>query len=114
MSSIVTREPQLTLALVDVNRIVKQVLELTHAKWYDLPQQRGVAVELHTELANDLPGIMGAEGEIRDALTNLIFNAVDAMPDGGTLTVRTRAVAGSDDDPVGPHRGVGHRHRHGR
>ena len=91
------REPQLTLALVDVNRIVKQVLELTHAKWYDLPQQRGVAVELRTELANDLPGIMGAEGEIRDALTNLIFNAVDAMPDGGALTVRTRVVATSDE-----------------
>lgn len=91
------REPQLTLALVDVNRIVKQVLELTHAKWYDLPQQRGVAVELRTELADDLPGIMGAEGEIRDALTNLIFNAVDAMPDGGTLTVCTRAVAASDE-----------------
>ena len=33
---------------------------------------------------------MGAESEIRDALTNLIFNAVDAMPEGGTLTVRTR------------------------
>lgn len=92
-----TREPQLTLALVDVNRIVKQVLELTHAKWYDLPQQRGAAVELRTELTDDLPGIMGAEGEIRDALTNLIFNAVDAMPDGGTLTVRTRAVATSDE-----------------
>lgn len=90
------REPQLTLALVDVNRIVQQVLELTRAKWYDLPQQRGVAVELHTELAEDLPGVMGAEGEIRDALTNLIFNAVDAMPDGGALTVRTRTVAGPD------------------
>src|SRR6202008_3762973 len=63
------REPELTLALVEVNRIVKQVLELTRAKWYDLPQQRGIAVELHTELANDLPGIMGAENEIRDALT---------------------------------------------
>jgi signal transduction histidine kinase/ActR/RegA family two-component response regulator len=91
------REPELTLALVEVNRIVKQVLELTRAKWYDLPQQRGIVVELHTELANDLPDIMGAENEIRDALTNLIFNAVDAMPDGGTLTVRTRAVAGADD-----------------
>jgi Signal transduction histidine kinase regulating C4-dicarboxylate transport system len=91
------REPELTLALVEVNRIVKQVLELTHAKWYDLPQQRGIALELHTELADDLPGIMGAENEIRDALTNLIFNAVDAMPDGGTLSVRTRAVSGPDD-----------------
>jgi len=36
-----------------------------------------------------LPQIMGAENEIRDALTNLIFNAVDAMPEGGVLAVRT-------------------------
>ena len=71
-------------------------------------------MELHTELANDLPGIMGAEGEIRDALTNLIFNAVDAMPDGGTLTVRTRAVAGSDDVQSVRIEVLGHRHRHGR
>ena len=37
---------------------------------------------------------MGVESEIREALTNLIFNAVDAMPEGGTLTLRTRAVHG--------------------
>jgi CheY-like chemotaxis protein/anti-sigma regulatory factor (Ser/Thr protein kinase) len=91
------REPQLSLALVDVNRLVKQVLELTHAKWYDLPQQQGIAIELRTELAADLPGVMAAEGEIRDALTNLIFNAVDAMPEGGTLTLRTRAVHGTSE-----------------
>jgi CheY-like chemotaxis protein len=36
---------------------------------------------------------MGAEHEIRDALTNLIFNAVDAMPTGGRLLVRTRSPA---------------------
>ena len=47
---------------------------------------------MQTELASDLPVIMGAASEIRDALTNLIFNAVDAMPEGGTLTLRTRAV----------------------
>ena len=36
---------------------------------------------------------MGSEVEIRDALTNLIFNAVDAMPEGGILTLRTRVLA---------------------
>ena len=45
-----------------------------------MPQQRGVLIELATDLAPDLPPMMGAESEIRDALTNLIFNAVDAMP----------------------------------
>jgi CheY-like chemotaxis protein len=47
---------------------------------------------MRTELAADLPTIMGADNEIREALTNLIFNAVDAMPNGGPLTLRTRVV----------------------
>jgi CheY-like chemotaxis protein len=85
------REPEMTLALVDLNRVAEQVIELTHAKWFDLPQQRGISIDLKADLQQGLPGIMGAEGEIRDALTNLIFNAVDAMPQGGTLTVRTYA-----------------------
>ena len=38
---------------------------------------------------------MGDEVELRDALTNLVFNAVDAMPEGGVLTLRTRADNGS-------------------
>lgn len=87
------REPQLELGRVDVNRIIEQVIDLTRARWSDLPQQRGVVVQLNVELGVDVPSIMGAEGEIRDALTNLIFNAVDAMPEGGTLTLRTRALA---------------------
>ena len=87
------REEQLVLARVPLNRLIGQVVELTRARWSDLPQQRGVVIRLHMELAEQLPEIMGAEGEIRDALTNLIFNAVDAMPEGGTLTLRTRATA---------------------
>ena len=55
-----------------------------------MPQQRGIVIQLRTELADDLPLVMGIEGEIREALTNLIFNAVDAMPEGGTLTLRTK------------------------
>ncbi|HEY0342898.1 MAG TPA: GAF domain-containing protein, partial [Steroidobacteraceae bacterium] len=86
------REPQLELARIDVNSILHQVVDSTRARWSDLPQQRGIVVELRIDTAADLPEIMGAEGEIRDALTNLIFNAVDAMPDGGALTLRTRRV----------------------
>jgi CheY-like chemotaxis protein/anti-sigma regulatory factor (Ser/Thr protein kinase) len=57
-----------------------------------MPQQRGVVIELGVELAHDLPAVMGIESEIREALTNLIFNAVDAMPEGGTLTLRTKVI----------------------
>jgi CheY-like chemotaxis protein len=84
------REPQLALGTVDLNDIVVQVVELTRARWRDVPQERGVVIDLKTSLAPDLPRISGAQSEIRDALTNLIFNAVDAMPEGGALTVRTR------------------------
>lgn len=94
------REPELTLARIDVNKLVKQVLELTRPRWCDLPQQRGVVFELQTQLAAELPEIMGAEGEIRDALTNLIFNAVDAMPEGGSLTLRTVPTAGNNGPAV--------------
>jgi CheY-like chemotaxis protein/anti-sigma regulatory factor (Ser/Thr protein kinase) len=60
-----------------------------------MPQQRGITIENRLELAPDLPPVMAMESEIREALTNLIFNAVDAMPEGGTLTLRTRRDRGS-------------------
>jgi len=86
------REPQLKLVPVNLNRLVQQVVDLTRARWGDLPQQKGVVIEMRTELAPDLPAVMGLESEIREALINLVFNAVDAMPDGGTMTMRTKAV----------------------
>src|SRR5437773_4218322 len=93
------REPQLALTTIDLNRVARQVIDLTRARWSNVPQERGTVIELKTELASGLPTLPGAESEIRDALTNLIFNAVDAMPDGGTLTLRTRLLSsGSRDD----------------
>jgi len=89
------REQQLELAPVELNRMVQQVLELTKARWGDMAQQRGVTIRVVPELAPELPKIMGVESEIREALTNLVFNAVDAMPEGGTLTLRTR-LAGAE------------------
>jgi PAS domain S-box-containing protein len=85
-------ESELSLAPVQLNELVPQVVDLTRARWSDMPQQRGMVIQLQTELADDPPVIMGVESEIREALTNLIFNAVDAMPDGGMLTLRTKVV----------------------
>lgn len=86
-------EPQSTLLPVNLNRTLGHVIDLTRARWHDMPQERGIVIRLQTDLAADLPPIMGAEGEIRDALTNLILNSVDAMPEGGTLTVRSHLAA---------------------
>jgi signal transduction histidine kinase len=83
------RETEAQLTPVDLGLAVRQVLDLTRARWSDTPQRRGISIELKTDLDDDLPEVMGAENEIRDALTNLIFNAVDAMPEGGVLTIRT-------------------------
>jgi PAS domain S-box-containing protein len=86
------REPQLDLAAVQLNQLVQQVMDLTRARWSDMPQQRGIVIELRVALAHDPPAVMGIESEIREALTNLIFNAVDAMPEGGTLTLQTKVI----------------------
>ena len=84
-------EPPLALAPVDLNRLVPQVVNLTRVRWSDIALKTGIVIELRPELAPDLPAVLGVESELREALTNLILNAVDAMPSGGVLSVRTRA-----------------------
>jgi PAS domain S-box-containing protein len=84
------REPQLQPTPMQLNPLVQQVLDLTRARWSDMPQQRGIVIRLDMELASGLPAVLGTESEVREALINLVFNAVDAMPGGGVLTLRTR------------------------
>jgi signal transduction histidine kinase/CheY-like chemotaxis protein len=82
---------ELTLSPVDVNVIIGQVVDLTRARWSNMPQERGIVIEVKMELEQGLARILGAENEVRDALTNLLLNAVDAMPEGGTVTISTRS-----------------------
>jgi CheY-like chemotaxis protein len=67
-----------------------------------VPLERGVVIEVRTELAAELPKVLGTESDIRDALTNLIFNAVDAMAEGGTLLLRTRPGPPLEEQGVEP------------
>src|SRR3569833_2232761 len=86
------REAQIALLPVDLNKVLQQVLDLTRASWNDMPQERGILIHLRRDLEPRLPGVLGAESEIRDALTNVVLNAVDAMPEGGTLTIRSKSL----------------------
>lgn len=86
------RIPDTSMVRIDLNRIVGHVADLTKARWFDMPQQRGVVIDLKRDLAGSLPMVKGVESEIREALTNLVFNAVDSMNRGGVLTIRTRVL----------------------
>jgi PAS domain S-box-containing protein len=86
------REAEQEFTKVELNKLVEQVIALTRARWNDQVQRRGIMIELDTELRADLPAVAGFENEIRDALTNLIFNAIDAMPEGGRLTISTAEI----------------------
>jgi signal transduction histidine kinase/CHASE3 domain sensor protein/FixJ family two-component response regulator len=86
------READTVMRRVHLNELAQQVIDLTRARWSDMAQQRGIAIKVEAVLAPDLPAILGVEGELRDALTNLIFNAVDAMPEGGALMLRTQVL----------------------
>jgi len=86
------RAPESAHVPMQLNPLILQVVDATHTRWSDMPQQSGHVITVKTDLAADLPAIPGIEGEIREALINLVFNAVDAMPKGGTLTFRTKAL----------------------
>lgn len=88
------RDPQSEPGSVDVNLLVPRVIELTRARWHDMAERRGATIKVVSELGENLSPVNGVEGELRDAMVNLVLNAIDAMPNGGILTLRTLSAPG--------------------
>ncbi|MHA3772688.1 response regulator [Verrucomicrobiota bacterium sgz303538] len=83
------RELADVFAPLDLNPLLVQVVQLTQPKWKDQAMATGRTISVELDLEK-IPLVDGNEAELRELTTNLIFNAVDAMPKGGTITLRTR------------------------
>lgn len=70
--------------LISVGQILLDVSEITRPRWKDQAEACNVHIQLDVEIRSTRK-IMGDESELRDVLVNMVFNAVDAMPEGGKL-----------------------------
>jgi signal transduction histidine kinase len=87
---------------VDLNEIVEDVIEFTRTRWKNEAQARGVSIEIKRNLG-PLPHVNGDPSGLRELFTNLLINAVDAMPEGGAVEISTScegnaAVIGSSEE----------------
>ena len=81
-------QPSEDRQLVDLRSVVAEVLEMTRVRWSDEAQARGIKVDVTCETAAVAP-IVGNAPALREVVTNLVLNAVDALPGGGRIVVRT-------------------------
>ena len=87
------------LSRVNVNDLIEEVIGLTRPRWRDLSQREGISIQIEPKLQPDLALLLSDPSDLREALINLIFNAIDALPQGGTIALVTRVenCPGSDE-----------------
>jgi signal transduction histidine kinase/ActR/RegA family two-component response regulator len=75
------------LVKIDVRQFFDEVTELTRPRWRDISQRASISILVQTETEPNLPKMLCNPAELREALINLVFNAVDALPQGGSITL---------------------------
>jgi signal transduction histidine kinase len=84
-----SRDESEVFQVVYINKLIEVVTQLTRPKWKDQAQADGRMIHVSHDL-QEIPPILGKESDLCEAMTNLILNAVDAIPDEGEITIRTR------------------------
>jgi signal transduction histidine kinase/ActR/RegA family two-component response regulator len=74
--------------VIDLNKLLQEVVEITRPKWDIAAKIKGILIEPVLALEKNL-FIYGDSSDLRNAFTNIIFNAVDAMPEGGALSIKS-------------------------
>jgi signal transduction histidine kinase/ActR/RegA family two-component response regulator len=80
-------------ALVNIDQLLLDVSEITRPRWKGRAEASNVHISLELQIHSNAH-IMGDDSELREVLVNMVFNAVDAMPQGGTLTLSTEESEG--------------------
>jgi signal transduction histidine kinase/CheY-like chemotaxis protein len=76
---------------VSIDQILFDVSEITRPRWKDRAEASNVQITVDLQI-NTKSRVMGDESELREVLVNMVFNAVDAMPEGGNLTLAAEDV----------------------
>jgi len=82
--------PEEAFVGLDLDQVIRDGLAITRPRWEEKKLKAGVPLQLELDLGS-VPVVMGRPAELNEVVTNLILNAIDAMPRGGTLSLRTRS-----------------------
>jgi len=77
--------------LVSIDQILLDASEITRPRWKNCAEASNIHITLELLIGSNAM-VMGDDSELREVLVNMVFNAIDAMPEGGTLSLRTETV----------------------
>ena len=73
---------------LDMNQLLDDAVEFTSVRWKNEAESKGININIQKEYSS-LPSTLGSAAELREVFTNLINNALDAMPEGGCIRIRS-------------------------
>jgi len=79
---------------VSIDQILLDASEITRPRWKNCAEASNIHITLNLQFGSNAI-VMGDDSELREVLVNMVFNAIDAMPEGGTLSLITTTVGDS-------------------